>query len=107
MRAAYDLSPAEIRAVHAFLASMYVEGTPETHMIPGYRGLTREQYWKSYQQWNKGGDAWDRLQAGGTYIIIALMWYHHVHKPGSEEWRPSIIIRALVAASVMEGTSHG
>jgi hypothetical protein len=100
MRAAYSLTRDEIRAAHAFLGSMYVEGTPATHMIPGFRGFNRDQYWQSYGQWAKGGYAWDQLEAGGTYIMIALMWYHHVHRPGSREWRPSIIIRALVAESV-------
>lgn len=51
----------------------------------------------SYPQWAKSGDkAWRRLQTGGTYQLLALIWYHHWFKPGSKENRPKIIIQAIL-----------
>jgi len=44
--------------------------------------------------------AWQR--AAGFYvhdIRAALWWYQYRHKPGSKEWRPTRIIRALIKAS--------
>jgi hypothetical protein len=29
--------------------------------------------------------------------MLALMWYQHVHKPGSKEWRPKVIFRAILS----------
>lgn len=60
--------------------------------------FTREQWLEAYQSWARGGYAWDRLQSGGTDIQRALTWYQFIHKPGSKEWRPAIIIRALLDA---------
>lgn len=58
--------------------------------------FTQKQWSESYQSWAKGGRAWDRLLGlGGTDTQSALTWYQHIHRPGSKEWRPSIIIRAL------------
>jgi len=45
-------------------------------------------------------DAWARQGFGQTYALKALCWYHHSHKPGSREWRPAIIVRALEAAGI-------
>lgn len=69
--------------------------------IPAF---TREQYWESYRSWPKGGSGWNKMHQGGTGIMNALMWYQHVHKPGSKEWRPSIIIAAVVEAA--EARAH-
>lgn len=60
--------------------------------------FTREQYWESYQNWFRGGRGWFPIQQGGSGQMIALMWYQHRHKPGSKEWRPRIIINALLEA---------
>lgn len=68
----------------------------------GYHGISREQYSESYQSWWRGGRAWHRLEQGGTGQMAALCWYQHIHKPGSKEWRPSIIIRAVLAAATPE-----
>jgi hypothetical protein len=59
-------------------------------------GFTKKQWEQSYPSWTRGGRGWWPLQQGGTGIMRALMWYQHVHKPGSREWRPSIIIQALI-----------
>ena len=58
--------------------------------------FTLDQKHKSYPKWAKGASGWNPFRQGGTYIMKALCWYHHVHKPGSNEWRPSIIIRAVL-----------
>jgi hypothetical protein len=61
--------------------------------------LTKEQWQQSYQSWARGGNAWDRYGIGGTYINGALAWYQHIHKHGSREWRPSVIMQAVIAAA--------
>lgn len=91
------LSREDVLAAHRFLNSLTFQGPPPLNAY-GYHGITREQYSESYQSWNRGGDAWNRLEQGGTGIMAALCWYQHIHKPGSKEWRPSIIIRAVVEA---------
>jgi hypothetical protein len=61
--------------------------------------MTREQWSEAYQSWARGGQAWIRqLGLGGTDTQSALCWYQFIHKPGSKEWRPKIIITALEAA---------
>jgi len=92
------LSSADRARAGAFLKSLCYDG-PAPLNGTGYHGITREQYWESYQSWARGGRAWNRLEQGGTHIMAALCWYQHIFKPGSHEWRPSIIIRALLAAS--------
>ncbi len=58
--------------------------------------FTRKQWEYSYHKWAPGGHAWNRTFAsGGTDTMFALMWYHHVYKPGSKEWRPKIIMDAF------------
>lgn len=62
--------------------------------------FTKTNYEYSYQFWAKGGRGWNRTFAtGGTYIMKALMWYHHKHKSGSEEWRPTVIMTELCQAA--------
>jgi len=56
---------------------------------------TKEQQEYSYEQMWRGGKAWNTLNQGGTGILLALAWYHHIYKPNSREWRPSIIIKSL------------
>lgn len=97
-RAAITLTHEDRQAVAAFLAARSFQG-PAPINATGYVGITREQYWESYQSWARGGYAWDVMGQGGTGIMGALCWYQHIHKPGSKEWRPSVIIRAIVAAA--------
>jgi hypothetical protein len=60
------------------------------------KSLTREQWQESYQSWAHGGNGWNRYGIGGTDINTALAWYQHLHRPGSKEWRPSIIMSAVM-----------
>ncbi|GAB3753916.1 hypothetical protein [Spirosoma pomorum] len=60
------------------------------------RNYTRAQWDESYQQWHRGGRGWKTCGEGGTGIMIILCWYHHQFKPGSKEWRPKIILTALL-----------
>lgn len=58
-------------------------------------------YWESYNSWANGGGGWDRyLGLGGTDTMTALIWYQHIHKPGSKEWRPTIIIKAMLPFAI-------
>lgn len=61
--------------------------------------LNQEQWWRSYRSWAHGGGGWNRYGLGGAYIHAVLAWYQHVHRPGSREWRPSIIMAAVLAAA--------
>lgn len=64
-----------------------------------YQKFTRDQKAISYRSWAHGGEGWRILRSGGTNICQALTWYQHEHKPGSKEWRPSVIVRAVYEAS--------
>jgi hypothetical protein len=64
--------------------------------------LSKEQWTESYQSWIHGGDGWNKYQMGGTYINAALAWYQWLHKPGSKEWRPRIIMAAVAKAAKKE-----
>lgn len=58
--------------------------------------FTKENGDYSYQFWGKGQKAWNRTFAtGGTYTMKALMWYHHIHKPKSKEYRARTIMKNL------------
>ncbi|MHA1285840.1 MAG: hypothetical protein ACTSPB_00425 [Candidatus Thorarchaeota archaeon] len=70
--------------------------------------FTKKQYWYSYPQWGKGGKGWIGLGQGGTGIMKILCWYHHIYKIGSKEWRPKIIIKAVVEEAMkMECEQNG
>lgn len=63
--------------------------------------LTNEQWHESYCSWLHGGDGWGPALRwdGGTAIRYCLVWYQFIHKPGSKEWRPSIIVEAVCLAA--------
>lgn len=61
--------------------------------------ITREQFNISYQSWVHGGRGWDRYQMGGTGVSHCIAWYQYVRKPGSHEWRPAMIMRAVLGAA--------
>ncbi len=61
--------------------------------------LSQEQWMESYQSWSKGGRGWVRTELGGTDIQTCITVYQHKLKPGSKEWRPSVIFRACVEAA--------
>lgn len=61
--------------------------------------LTRDQWMQSYLSWAKGGRGWNPFGLGGTDINTALAWYQHIYKPGCREWRPKIIMRAVVESA--------
>ena len=56
----------------------------------------KREYEHSYQTWARNGRAWDRcLATGGVYTMRAIRWYQHVHRPGSTDSRPGIILDAI------------
>lgn len=61
---------------------------------------TAEMYWASYTDWSRGealeGNRWSRSGFGGTYTMMALMWFQHHYRPGTTVYRPSVILRALL-----------
>lgn len=73
----------EVRAIRAFLDRQRARLTPS-------------EWWRSYPSWKRGGNGWDALSSGGTHIHTALVWYQHLFRPGSKEWRPAVIIHALM-----------
>ncbi len=56
----------------------------------------REIHYRAYCNIGKGGRGWGCLQQGMTGILRVVVWYQNIHKPNSREWRPSIIIKAVV-----------
>ncbi len=65
--------------------------------VSTHQSFSKEQRFFSYQKWAKGGRGWNVAQQGGKGVMLMLCWYHHVFKPKSAEWRPKVIISALVA----------
>ena len=62
--------------------------------------IEEDEWWESYQSWAPGARRWRAVYGfGGTDVHTALWWYQYRYKPGSKEWRPLRIIRALVIAS--------
>lgn len=50
----------------------------------------------SYPTWGRVGRAWDhQLGTGGTYTMRAIVWYQHIHKPGSTDSRPAVVLKAI------------
>ena len=64
--------------------------------VTAKRDFTKEQRDFSYQKWAKGGKGWFLARQGGVGVMLMLCWYHHIYKLGSAEWRPKIIINALI-----------
>ncbi|MGI4873193.1 MAG: hypothetical protein ACRYFX_18690 [Janthinobacterium lividum] len=64
-------------------------------------GLTNDQWHESYCSWSRGGDGWGPALRwdGGTTIRYCLAWYQFLHRPGSKEWRPSLIVEAACLAA--------
>lgn len=58
--------------------------------------FTLDQFYESYKSWGHGGRGWNGFKQGGIGIMKAIMWYQHTYRPGSREWRPRIIIQAVV-----------
>ncbi|WP_460973919.1 PD-(D/E)XK nuclease-like domain-containing protein [Spirosoma migulaei] len=83
-KARLKLTPGQIKRIDHFLF----------HEAP--TKYDYQQYFDSRQHWPKGGMGWACLAQGGTGILRLLLWYHHHYKPGSNEWRPKIIIKALL-----------
>lgn len=58
--------------------------------------FAKDQWASSFPSWDHGEVSWrTRSDIGMEDSQLALMWYQHVHKPGSKEWRPSVIVAAL------------
>lgn len=84
-----DLSAEQLAAIHTFLAQVRERAT-----------ITREEWVESCQSWARGARAWSCVYGfAETDIATALWWYQHRRRPGSKEWRPVVILRALVEAS--------
>ena len=60
------------------------------------RDYSKQQRDFSYQKWHLGGRGWNKICQGGVGQMLVLCWYHHQFKPNSSEWRPKIIIDALL-----------
>jgi hypothetical protein len=66
--------------------------------IHGQPGPERSRMYEvAYDGWARGGRGYGSLHQGGTGIMYLRQWYMFKYKPGSKEWRPSIIIKAVVA----------
>lgn len=53
------------------------------------------------EEWDppfKKGRAWFPTNQGAG-VKRLIYWYQNIHKPGSKEWRPAIIVRAALVAA--------
>lgn len=52
---------------------------------------------KAWHTWKLGNRGWKRLGLDGTRICWAICWYQaHSDKAPNNEWRPIVIIEALI-----------
>ncbi len=99
-----ELSKETIRIIHSYIEDTILPATvqeqgPE-HILTAMPGVTEEKYWKSYRSWGgRCSRAWYKYQFGGTWTVACIYWYQHIHKPGSSEWRPAIIMGAVLDAA--------
>src|SRR5262245_37497075 len=61
--------------------------------------IEREEAVTATNAWLKGLRAWNWYPISEANIHTAIWWYQYRHAPGSKTWQPSVILRALVAAS--------
>lgn len=56
-----------------------------------------EQYLAAGKFWAKDSTVWRHIQQSGTGQLRLVCWYNNTHRPGSNEWRPAVIIQAALA----------
>lgn len=84
-----DFTADQLGAISVFLAQ-----------VRDRADIQREEWHESYRSWARGARTWSCVYGfGGTDVRTALWWYQYRHKPGSKEWSPVVIVRALLAAS--------
>jgi hypothetical protein len=64
-------------------------------------GITQNQWSDAYATCFRGGSGWQEglRWDDGTLRRLLIAWYQIIHKPGSKEWRPSIIVEAACLAA--------
>jgi len=65
---------------------------------------SREELSQCSQSQERGDAAWSEYGISATDVQTARWWYQRRREPGSNEWRPAIILRALVRASERDYT---
>lgn len=97
------LSKKTIETIHTYIENVILPATfsekgPE-HRLTAAPGVSQDKYWKSYHSWGNCRYAWYKYQFGGTWTAACIYWYQHIHKPGSSEWRPAVIMDAVLVAA--------
>lgn len=59
--------------------------------------LQPDDYERMRTAWARGGRSWGTIGQGGTGQCRLILWYQNIYRPYSKEWRPRIIINALLA----------
>lgn len=98
-----QLSKETIRVIHTYIENTILPATvqeqgPE-HILTAAPGVTKEKWYKCYHTRGIAGRAWYKYQFGGTWTMACVYWYQHIYKPGSSEWRPAIIMAAVLEAA--------
>ena len=65
--------------------------------LKGSMTSNAEDWYQPRVSVTKGGKGWRPARQAGGGVLRLLYWYQNIHKPGSKEWRPTIIIRAALA----------
>lgn len=74
--------------IHAFLAQVRERAKP-----------ARAELQECHQSRGLGDTVWSEYGVSDTDAQTARWWYQHRHKLGSKEWRPAVILGALLKAS--------
>jgi hypothetical protein len=93
----------DVRKIHKYIEDVILpltvqERGPE-HILTAMPGVTKEKWQKSYHTRGINSRAWYKYQFGGTWTQACVYWYQHIHKLGSSEWRPAIIMKAVLDAA--------
>ena len=102
------LSKEVIRTIHTYIESVILPATfseqGAEHLMTGNDpNGSADKYQKSYHSWGNCRYAWYKYQFGGTWTVACIYWYQHIHKPGSSEWRPAVIMDAVLLAAQTGG----
>jgi len=92
-----EFTKQQLATVRAYLAQVQIEGV-----------WTPDEWVAAMQFWPRADRLWSEVYGlNKVNIWTALWWYQYRNKPGSKEWRPGIIIRALIHASERDYVEPG
>lgn len=79
-----NITPAQRKAIDTFITEL--EGTQ-----------TLEQLLATGKHYAKESTVWRHIRQSASGQIKLVCWYNNTHRPGGQEWRPAVIIVAVLS----------